>query len=340
MMLTSGPRPGDRARCLALGVSAYLTKPIKQSDLLDTIMGALSGRSAVTRPSGARTAAPRKGPRLRVLVAEDNAVNQQVAVGMLEREGHHTVLAGNGREALALLEREAVDLVLMDVQMPELDGFETTAAIREREQQSGGHLPIVALTAHAMKGDAERCLAAGMDAYLAKPLEMVALRGVLASLGKGRPSSKAPAKGATPNRGLLDEPRLLDRVGGDRKALAKLVRLFLTDSRKLLARVREAVKRGSAPDLRSAAHALKGSVSNFAAPAATAAAARLREMGERGDLTKASLAQANLEQELTWVRERLAAIVSGGRRKSASRPASLRPGASRRRVARPRHARR
>jgi HPt (histidine-containing phosphotransfer) domain-containing protein len=191
-----------------------------------------------------------------------------------------------------------------------------------------------------MKGDAERCLAAGMDAYLAKPLEMVALRGVLASLGKGRPSSKAPAKGSTPNRGLLDEPRLLDRVGGDRKALAKLVRLFLTDSRKLLARVRDAVKRGSAPDLRSAAHALKGSVSNFAAPAATAAASRLQEMGERGDLTKASLAQASLEQELTRVRERLAAIVAGGRGKSASRSASPRPGARRRRVARPRHPRR
>ena len=339
MMLTSGPRPGDRARCLALGVSAYLTKPIKQSDLLDTIMGALSGRSAVTRPSGPSAAALRKGPRLRVLVAEDNAVNQQVAVGMLEREGHRSVVAGNGREALALLEREAVDLVLMDVQMPELDGFETTAAIREREQSSGGHLPIVALTAHAMKGDAERCLAAGMDAYLAKPLEMVALRDVLASLGKGGASSRASPKGATRD-GLVDEPRLLERVGGDRRALAMLVRLFLTDSRKLLARVRQAVERGDGPDLRSAAHALKGSVSNFAAPAATAAAARLQEMGERGDLTQASLAQANLEQELIRVRERLAAMVGGGRGKSASRSASPRPGAGRRRVARPRHARR
>ena len=325
MMLTSGPRPGDRARCLALGLSAYLIKPIKQSDLLDTIMGALSGRPAVTRPAGRGTLAPRKGPRLRVLVAEDNAVNQQVAVGMLKRAGHHPTVAGNGREALALLEREAFDLVLMDVQMPELDGFETTVAIRDRERVSGGHLPIVALTAHAMKGDAERCLAAGMDAYLAKPLEMLQLRGVLASLGTGHASAKGAAKGAASDRGLLDELRLLDRVGGDRGALAKLVRLFLGDSRTLLARIREAVKRGSAPDLRNAAHALKGSVANFAAPAATAAAARLQEMAERGDLTEAPAAEASLKQKLARVRERLSALVAEGPGNRASRSANPKP---------------
>ncbi len=321
MMLTSGPRPGDRARCLALGLSAYLSKPIKQSDLLDTIMGALGGRPAEA-PSGRRVAAPRKGPRLRVLVAEDNAVNQQVAVGMLERAGHRAVVAANGREALALLEREAFDLVLMDVQMPELDGFETTAAIREREKTRGGHLPIVALTAHAMKGDAERCLAAGMDAYLSKPLEMLQLRGVLASLGTGRPAPKPPATGAPLDHGVLDEPRLLDRVGGDRRALAKLVRLFLADSRTLLARVRESVEAGHAQGLRTAAHALKGSVANFAAPAAMAAAARLQEIGERGDLVEASPAYASLEQEIARVRERLTVIVAHGRgrRATAHRP--------------------
>ncbi len=319
MMLTSGPRPGDRARCLTLGLSAYLAKPIKQSDLLDTIMGALSGRPTGPRPGSRNTLAIRKGPRLRVLVAEDNEVNQLVAVGMLKRAGHRAVVAGNGREALALLERESFDLVLMDVQMPKLDGFETTIAIREREKVSGDHLPIVALTAHAMKGDAERCLAAGMDAYLTKPLELAQLRSVLASLGKSRPSSKAPAKRVLPDRGLIDESRLLDRVGGDRKALARLVRLFLTDSRKLLSRVRGAVKRGHAPDLRSAAHALKGSVSNFAAPIATAAAARLQEIAERGDLTEASPAQASLEQEIVRVRERLATIVAGGSGRKARR---------------------
>ncbi|HEY6554402.1 MAG TPA: response regulator [Vicinamibacteria bacterium] len=204
--------------------------------------------------------------------------------------------------------------------MPELDGFETTAAIREREKVKGGHLPIVALTAHAMKGDADRCLAAGMDAYLAKPLEMAQLRGVLASLAKGRPSKKAPAKSALPDSGVLDEPRLLDRVGGDRQALAMLVRLFLADSRKLLARVREAVLGRNPPALRSAAHALKGSVANFAAAAATGAAARLQEMGERGDLREAPLAYASLEQEVARVRERLAALVAARSRRPSAPP--------------------
>ena len=137
------------------------------------------------RPSG--------GCRLRVLVAEDNAVNQQIAAGMLERIGHEAVVAANGREALALLEREAFDLVLMDVQMPELDGLETTVAIRERERVEGGHLPVVAVTAHAMKGDAERCLAAGMDGYVAKPLQPASLR------PQSRGSS-APGRGSARRR--------------------------------------------------------------------------------------------------------------------------------------------
>ena len=182
MMLSSGARPGDRARCFELGISAYLTKPVKQSDLMDTIMGVLVSRSEERKARPRKEAArlPPGGRRLRVLVAEDNAVNQQVAAGMLERAGHEAVVAANGREALALLEKEAFDLVLMDVQMPELDGLETTAAIRERERVRGGHLPIVAVTAHAMKGDAERCLAAGMDGYVAKPLQPRELEAAIA----------------------------------------------------------------------------------------------------------------------------------------------------------------
>jgi len=340
MMLTSGPRPGDRTRCLALGLSAYLTKPIKQSDLLDTIMGVLAGRSAGERPPAPRAGRARSGPRLRVLVAEDNAVNQQVVVGMLERAGHRAVVTSNGREALARLEREPFDLILMDVQMPELDGFETTAAIREKEKTTGGHVPIVAVTAHAMKGDAERCLAAGMDAYLTKPLEACELAATIASLGRPRPPSETPAEADAPGPGVLDEGRLLERVGGDRRALAKLVQLFLADSRKLLERVLEAVKGGVAPDLRAAAHALKGSVSNFAAPAATAAAARLQELGEKGDLREAPGAYARLDAELARVRESLAAVVSRGR-SARPRPSTARkPPPPRRAKARARRPRR
>ncbi|HJS57683.1 MAG TPA: response regulator [Vicinamibacteria bacterium] len=321
MMLTSGPRPGDRTRCVSLGVSAYLTKPIKQSDLLDTIMGVLGGEPT-SQPEKAHGVRARAARTLRVLVAEDNAVNQMVAVGLLERAGHRAVVAKNGREALALLERETFDLVLMDVQMPELDGLETTAAIREREKATGAHLPIVAVTAHAMKGDAERCLAAGMDAYLAKPLDARELKATLASLAslpgvEAAPST--PSESSVVAQDVIDEPALLDRVGGDRRALGRLIRLFLVDSRKLAARIRRAVAAQDAVELRSAAHALKGSVSNFMTPAATAAADRLQHIGEAGDLSEASSTAADLEQKLARVCQRLLELAPEARPRRAGR---------------------
>jgi CheY-like chemotaxis protein len=300
MMLSSGARPGDRARCFELGISAYLTKPVKQSDLMDTIMSVLGSRPPKAKKrAGAIAELPPKAARsLRVLVAEDNAVNQQVALGMLERAGHVATVAENGREVLALLERGAFDVVLMDVQMPEMDGLEATAAIRERERATGGHLPIVALTAHAMKGDAERCLEAGMDAYLAKPLQprelAAAIEGVLGG-APSRPLSREPPPSAP---ALVDLERLLERVGGDRKALVELVRIFRADSPKQVARIRKAIDEGDAPALRAAAHAVKGAVSNFAAPAAAETAQRLQKMGEEGRLQEAGDALGRLEGEI------------------------------------------
>jgi len=191
MMLTSGDRPGDVARCEQLGVAAYLLKPVKQSELFDAIVMALGITSAedetpetvVAQPSG-QTAA------FRVLLAEDSLVNQKLATGILEKRGHTVAIANHGREALAALAAQAFDVVLMDVQMPEMDGFETTAAIRAEEEETGTHLPIIAMTAHAMKGDREQCLAAGMDAYVAKPIRakelLEAIRAVLAPLDADR----------------------------------------------------------------------------------------------------------------------------------------------------------
>jgi two-component system, sensor histidine kinase and response regulator len=174
MMLSSADLTGEAARCRELGVSAFLTKPIRQSELLDAILLALGAASpeerAVQLPDSHTPAR-----RLRVLLAEDNPVNQRLAVRLLEKRGHTVVVAGNGREALAACAEEAFDLVLMDLQMPEMDGFAATAAIRERERASGSHVPIVALTAHAMRADEERCLHAGMDAYVSKPIHPAAL---------------------------------------------------------------------------------------------------------------------------------------------------------------------
>ena len=176
IMLTSGPQGGDIARCLKLGVSAYLSKPIRQSQLLDAIQRVMAAKPQSDRPTLiTRQVLQAPQSRLRVLLAEDNRVNQRLAQRLLQKCGHDVALAGNGREVLAALESSDFDVALMDVQMPEMDGFEATAAIREKERIAGKHLPIIAMTAHAMSGDRERCLDAGMDGYLAKPLHAAEL---------------------------------------------------------------------------------------------------------------------------------------------------------------------
>jgi CheY-like chemotaxis protein/anti-sigma regulatory factor (Ser/Thr protein kinase) len=174
MMLTSGDQNRDAARCRDLGVVAYLVKPIQQADLVRAIITALHLSSNGQRRPGPESTRPasKKGLALKILLAEDNCVNQRIAVHLLEKQGHQVRVAGNGKEALAALEQEPFDVVLMDVQMPEMDGFEATAAIRAKETATGGHLPIIALTAHAMNGDRERCLAAGMDGYASKPIQI------------------------------------------------------------------------------------------------------------------------------------------------------------------------
>src|SRR5712692_3756976 len=183
MMLTSAGHRGDAARCQELGIAAYLLKPIRQSELREAIARVLGAREQegaiplITRYSLQDARDP--GSFLNVLLAEDNAVNQRLAVRLLEKRGHKVVVAGNGLEALAALKKESFDQVFMDVQMPEMDGYEATAAIREAERDSGRHQPVIALTAHAMKGDREKCLAAGMDGYLSKPIRPQELDEVL-----------------------------------------------------------------------------------------------------------------------------------------------------------------
>jgi CheY-like chemotaxis protein len=172
MMLSSSSSEAEIVRCRQLGITAYLTKPIKSTDLLDAICRSLEPTSAAPAVlvKATRPAAPPAARVMKVLVAEDNVVNQRVAMGLLTKRGHQVTIANNGLEAVAALERDSYDLVLMDVQMPEMGGYAATAAIRERERQTGGHQRIIAMTAHAMAGDRERCLAAGMDGYLSKPL--------------------------------------------------------------------------------------------------------------------------------------------------------------------------
>jgi two-component system, sensor histidine kinase and response regulator len=184
LMLTSADQAGDAARCQALGIAAYLIKPIKQSELLEAILTAL-GRQP--QKEARATLNPHRPlgedqRRLRILLAEDNVVNQRLAARLLQKRGHTVTVVPNGKEALAALKWQSFDLVLMDVQMPQMDGFEATAEIRRREESMGAHTPIIAMTAHAMKGDRERCIAAGMDAYIPKPIQPRELFEALESL--------------------------------------------------------------------------------------------------------------------------------------------------------------
>ncbi|MGH9444610.1 MAG: response regulator, partial [Terriglobia bacterium] len=177
MMLTSSGQHGDAARCREAGVAAYLSKPLRQAELLKAVLLA-AGRPPAEASVILRDSRPDDTDRagFNILLAEDNAVNQMLAQKLLERRGHRVTVAVNGREALSLIEKQRFDLVLMDVQMAEMDGFEATAALREKERETGGErLPVIAMTAHAMKGDEERCLDAGMDGYVAKPIQPKAL---------------------------------------------------------------------------------------------------------------------------------------------------------------------
>jgi CheY-like chemotaxis protein len=178
LMLTSGEHMGDLQKCKALGISAYLTKPARRSELRAEIGKAIAKQTRplpISQPHARTLPAVKSNSGAHLLLVEDNAVNQRVASAMLQKAGHSVVVACNGRHALRLLEEQTFDLILMDVQMPELDGFETTAIIRQQEESSGLHSHIIAMTAHAMTGDRERCLDAGMDDYIAKPIASAVL---------------------------------------------------------------------------------------------------------------------------------------------------------------------
>ncbi len=294
MMLSSANRREDAARCRALGVASYLAKPVRQSTLFDAILSALETTSGVAHPAVAARTGPEHHARrrsLKLLLAEDNAVNRRLAVSLLERRGHRVAVAGNGREALAALDADNYDCVLMDVQMPEMDGLEATAAIREREHAGGSvvHLPIIAMTAHALKGDRERCLAAGMDAYIAKPLRPEELYDMLDRLfpaqdndnGDGNDDGCGRAAAAAPERFNLGAA--LERLDGDIALLKELAGLFLDECPARMAEIRRAIDGRDGLGLERSAHYMKGSVGHFAAREAFEAAARLERAGREED---------------------------------------------------------
>ena len=247
---------------------------------------------------------------LQVLVAEDNQVNQMVATRIFQKLGHQVTVVSNGREALSAVQAVKFDLIAMDVQMPEMDGLDATSAIRSWEKAAGTHIPIMAMTAHAMKGDRERCLAAGMDGYTSKPIRIRELEQAIAQLTSPPKPSKAPVSEGSHADGVIDHAALLAGVDGDRRLLRELVRLFLVDCPKRLAEIKEAIRRGDAGGLGRAAHTLKGSVGNFAAQKAFAASQRLENMGRDGELGSAREACVTLESELKILSDELRRFIS------------------------------
>jgi signal transduction histidine kinase/CheY-like chemotaxis protein len=274
MMLSSPDHAAESARCREIGIESCLRKPVDQRELLSAIGRILArdpGQRAALPSSMLSAELPER--RLHVLLAEDNAVNQRLAASLLQRRGHKVTIAANGREAVAAIARASFDVVLMDVQMPEMGGFEATAAIRELERGGGSRLPIIAMTAHAMKGDRERCLDAGMDEYLTKPLDPRRLCGFVEQMADGHllPTPQVGTTGVPPGA--------LARVGGDRQLLAEISRLFVDDAPHHLDRIRAALDAGDGEALRRAAHGLKGAAANFDADAVVAAARALEEIG-------------------------------------------------------------
>ncbi len=295
ILLSSAGSTSSNTRCRQLGIDHCLIKPVKQSDLLDSIMTILHVATAdQVAPRADTQERPDDIESLRILLAEDGLVNQKVAVNLLEQRGHRVTVASNGQKALAALERECFDVVLMDVQMPTMDGFEATALIRQREKISGAHMPIIAMTAHAMKGDRERCLEAGMDGYIPKPIRAKELYEAIEKTTASLRRPQTRCEGNDSAGETIDREQILELTGGSVETLKEVVDLFAAESLKLTERIRDAIANEDPAELQRAAHTLKGSVQVFGAKRTAAAALRLETMGRDGHLAGAEEARLAL----------------------------------------------
>ena len=308
MMLTSASHRGDVERCRELGISSYLFKPVRKRELLTSILAAL-GQSQTVSPSSAAIEAKRPGPTkgLQILLAEDNRVNQIVATRIVEKMGHSVAVAANGQLVLTLLATQPFDLLLMDVQMPEMDGLTAARKIRESEQSTLCHLPIIAMTAHAMKGDRERCIAAGMDGYVSKPIDGELLAEAIASVLGGKDeltavSSKAPKETAAPASLIAwDLGATLERLGGDETLLYEVVEIFLEGAPRHMAALRQAVAQEDAKTIEEISHTLRGELGYLGISEISQKARELEQMGQKSDLRGAADAYAMLAAGLSGV---------------------------------------
>ncbi len=340
--VTAHEKAGDRERCLTAGMDDYITKPIKLEELKAALERQIfrqqiadtasdtqveSPQEVPTAPELPSDANPRVVPvgnlsvvpkRLpatpRLLVAEDNPVNQKLIVRLLEKIGLKADVAGNGAEAVEVFSHRPYSAVLMDCQMPEMDGFEATAVIRQRDQQTGTHTPIIAVTAHALKGDRERCLAAGMDDYVTKPIKPDLLKAALDRwLPHPQDSDGFTTLSLSPPSLLAENFSLeaaLAQVDGDKELLSEMATLFLEEYPRFLKQIHQAIKSNDSAMLSYAAHTLKGSVGNFVAPDVVEAAFTLEKIGRQGELKQAPVALAQLEAALAYLTPALSKLTT------------------------------
>jgi signal transduction histidine kinase/DNA-binding response OmpR family regulator/HPt (histidine-containing phosphotransfer) domain-containing protein len=268
MLLTSEGQRGDAARCRELGISAYLPKPFAQADLFDAIMKTLGMSELKDAPLVTRHSIQQNKTSLHVLLAEDNAINQTLATRLLNKFGHGVDVAGNGLIAVEKWSTGSYDLILMDVDMPELNGYAATAQIREGERISGGHIPIIGLTAHAMQGAREECLKHGMDAYLTKPIDTEALWVELETIKTGLHSIGVDVPDEVGRESMptlrFDFARVMQLMAEDSGLFQELVRIYLGDYPKFLSRLTQAITAGDADQITYLAHTIKGMLSVFA----------------------------------------------------------------------------
>ena len=316
ILLTSAGHSEDVKRAQQAGVSGYLVKPIKQSELFDAIIASTS--ESVSRQP--RRAKRKKAPStrgLRVLLAEDNPVNQKLESRLLEKLGHEVTIVENGKLAVSESESGNFDLIVMDVQMPEMDGLEATRVIRSRENAGRNRLPILALTAHAAVEDCERCLTAGMDSYVSKPIRLAALQEAIAQVFAGQDQDAIKLLAETQQDtaslppGLIDEKKILQGLAGDRELMADVLRLFIEDSVRLLREMHTAVARTNPETIRHVAHALKGSIANLSSGPARELAAEMEQMGKRGELESAPVKAKELEHELSLLQQAAKQLLNG-----------------------------
>jgi signal transduction histidine kinase/CheY-like chemotaxis protein len=328
MMLTTAGRRGARASDRELRIAGYVTKPIKTDDLLAMVLRSLGAdfRRDETPPPDPVTISQVRRHGLRFLLAEDNVINQRLMLRLLDKVGHAVTVVRNGRAALEALATDGYDMALLDIQMPEMDGFEVVAAIRERERGTRKHLPLVALTAHAMRGDRERCLQAGFDGYVSKPIrfqdlfdtiDRLAATATVPSVQADRAAVvRAPVPAAAPAvaAGVVgavgaagDRPpsfaegAALESTGGDRELLRELIAVFLEHAPGWMRELGSALGRGDAAEVHRLAHTIKGAVDSCGAARAYDAAMLLERMGRRGELGGAPAAYATLDREITQV---------------------------------------